>query len=71
VLRCGYFNMTLFPVAAGARLLSRKREKQGSSVPRHIDSIFLAILRGEIAVISSLGGLPFGLSVYCLARLDS
>lgn len=70
VLRCGYFDMTLFPIAAGSRLLSRKREKQSSSVPSHIDSIFLAILRGEVAVISSLGGLPFGLSVYCLARLD-
>lgn len=75
--RCGYFNSVLFPVAATARLanrfLSKKKgpgqaEKQSSIVPSTVDAVFRSILQMEIAMIDKGLGLPFGLSVYCLAR---
>ncbi len=78
VERCGYFNSILFPIAAVARLASRFRsseensadyaKKQSSVVPAPVDTVFRSILDLEIKMIDMRIGLPFGLSVYCLAR---
>lgn len=78
VERCGYFNSILFPIAAAARLASRFRrsevtsadqaKKQSSVVPAPVDAAFRSILELEIKMIDKRIGLPFGLSVYCLAR---
>jgi len=77
VERRGYFNSILFPLAAAARLGSRlfadkktgsESRKQSSVVPGPIDAIFAALLKVEIRMIEKGIGLPFGLSVYCVAR---
>ena len=77
VERCGYFNSILFPIAAAARLFSRLRskarnsgpaQKQSSVVPGPVDRFFRLLLSLEIKMIEKRVGLPFGLSVYCLAR---
>lgn len=77
VERCGYFNSILFPIAAAARLFSRLRskvrtggpaQKQSGVVPGPVDRLFRMLLSFEIKLIERRMGLPFGLSVYCLAH---
>lgn len=77
VERCGYFNSILFPIAAAARLFSRLKSKVGTGgpakkqsgmVPGPVDRLFRRLLSFEIKLIEKRIGLPFGLSVYCLAR---
>jgi SAM-dependent methyltransferase len=83
VLRVGYFNTILFPLAASVRvasiLLSKltdspkaPSQKQSGMVPLPIDTLFRSILDLESRVIYMGVDFPFGLSVYCLARsIDS
>jgi SAM-dependent methyltransferase len=79
VMRCGYFNSILFPIAASLRLAAglktavaadpkRAARKQSSAVPRIVNPLLRGILRGEAKVIGQGFDFPFGLSVYCLAR---
>lgn len=82
VCSSGYFNMTLFPLALAARgVWSLKRglrgsatsadgvvKKQSSQVPGLVGQVFGAILALESAGIARLGGLPYGLTAYCVGR---
>jgi SAM-dependent methyltransferase len=78
VVSSGYFNTTLFPVAAVTRLLrevllTRKRHhgpprRQSSRVGPALDRVLAGIIRIEAELIVR-GIVPwFGLSVYCVAR---
>ncbi len=74
----GYFNMTLFPLAVMSRAVwSLKRaaaaevrsdEKQSSQLPSGVASTFAAILGAESAAIARFGGLPWGLTAFCVAQ---
>lgn len=75
--RRGYFNSALFPAVAAVRLIGRlkpKRQntgparKQSAAVPGPVDALFRGILKAEVDMIRMRTGLPFGLSVYCVAR---
>jgi SAM-dependent methyltransferase len=77
VLRCGYFNSVLFPVAASVRLskkLVRRNSKeqparkQSGLMPRPVNALFKSVLDSEVWAIRKGLDLPFGLSVYCLAK---
>ena len=76
VLRCGYFNSILFPLAASVRLAKkavsgsegRPARKQSGLVPEPINSLFQSVLDLELWAIRRGIDFPFGLSVYCLAR---
>lgn len=77
VERCGYFNSMLFPAAAILRIAGRmqlkrkppgEHRKQSGIFPRPVDALFRSILGLEVEMIDRRLGLPFGLSVYCLAR---
>lgn len=73
-----YFNTTLFPVAVAARAAWQvkrkftnsdgKIAKQSSELPKAVDTLFLSIMKGEIAAIRSGMHLPFGISIVVLAR---
>jgi SAM-dependent methyltransferase len=80
--QAGYFVCLLFPVAATLRLagklvkLVRRSKaadgeavrKQSSSVPAVVDRLFRLELSGEVKLIGAGRTLPFGLSVFCVAR---
>ena len=80
--QAGYFVCLLFPVAATMRLagklvklLRRSKpadgeavRKQSSSVPAVADRLFRLELSGEVKLIGGGRSLPFGLSVFCVAR---
>ncbi len=80
--QAGYFVCLLFPLAAAMRLagklvkLVRRSSaeqgeavrKQSSAVPAVVDRLFLAELTGEVKLIGGGRALPFGLSVFCVAR---
>lgn len=80
--QAGYFVCLLFPVAATMRLagklvkLLRRGKaadgeavrKQSSSVPAPVDRLFRLELSGEVKLIGAGRSLPFGLSVFCVAR---
>lgn len=77
VLRCGYFNSVLFPVAASVRLSKklvqgnskeRPARKQSGLMPRPVNALFQRVLDSEVWAIRKGLDLPFGLSVYCLAK---
>jgi SAM-dependent methyltransferase len=80
VLDCGYFNTLLFPAALAARaswliksrLLRRETligtDKQSAKVPAIVDRWFGRILAWEASAIRAGMQLPWGLSVYCVAR---
>ena len=82
VRQAGYFVCLLFPLAAAMRLLGKVRKlvrgrketdgeavrKQSSSVPGFVDKLFLLELSAEVRAISAGRPLPFGLSVFCVAR---
>ena len=77
VLRLGYFNSVLFPVAASVRLakklVARKSSKsparkQRGLMPGPVNALFQSVLDSEVWAIRRGLDLPFGLSVYCLAR---
>ena len=76
VLRCGYFNSILFPVAASVRLAkklvgnsnARPARKQSGLMPAPVNALFQSVLDSEVWAIRRGFDLPFGLSVYCLAR---
>jgi len=71
----GYFNTTLFPAAAAARLAwsSRKRpeeqsgQKQSSQLPKVADRIFRRVLSVEAGLIRRGVRLPLGWSVVAVA----
>lgn len=76
VKKCGYFISILFPAAATIHLVTRLRYKGNTAkearkhnivVPGLVDAVFRFILSCEIKMIERRLGLPFGLSVYCLA----
>jgi len=80
-LSVGYFNSTLFPLAILSRLVwmlkknlyplpedRQSIKKQSSNVPGGIDKLFYRILQMESRVATSGVRLPFGLSVFCVAR---
>lgn len=82
LVKSGYFNSTLFPLPAAKRLGERlvKRlgkgrpsvspggPKESSDVPAWLDPIFGAILSAEVTLFRQRPVMPFGLSVFTLAR---
>lgn len=83
VRQAGYFVSLLLPLAVLMRLVgswrgaltARRRggateavRKQSAVVPGPVDALFLAELRGEVAAIGRGARLPFGLSVFAVAR---
>ncbi|WP_185982852.1 class I SAM-dependent methyltransferase [Aureimonas mangrovi] len=78
VVKAGYFNSVLFPVAALMRLSSRflkkgngeggKARKQSGLMPGPVDRLFRKVLSAEVSMIDRNVGLPFGLSVYCVCQ---
>ncbi len=80
VVRCGYFNSILFPLAVTARaawsITRRLRiggngaitDKQPSRVPGPMDQFFRGVLNTEAAIIKAGVTPPFGLSVFAVAR---
>ena len=80
VLRCGYFNTILFPLAVSARAtwsltnrLARRHDstitdKQPSRAPDILDRVFRRVLLGEADLIKAGVTPPFGLSVFCVAQ---
>ena len=80
VVRCGYFNSILFPLAATTRLVKKlaagepqagAARKQGGLVPAPVNTLFRSILDLEVWTIRRGIEPPFGLSVYCLARRET
>jgi SAM-dependent methyltransferase len=75
LLKKGYFNSFLFPLAAVSRILGRMRmslnesqEKQSSAVPLYMDRLFFYILKKEISFIRRYPLFPFGLTAFVLFR---
>jgi SAM-dependent methyltransferase len=82
VLRAGYFNCLLFPLAAASRVVmaawqrlggsaTAPARKQSSQVPGVVDRLFAALLTAEVSAIGHGMVPPFGLSVFCLARKEA
>lgn len=74
-LLSGYFNFTLFPLAASTRMLSRLKgegrgqaRKQSSKMPGIIDRAFYAILQVESRLMRTGVYFPWGLSVVVAFR---
>ncbi|MFL6162205.1 MAG: class I SAM-dependent methyltransferase [Jatrophihabitantaceae bacterium] len=82
VRQAGYFVCLLFPLAAALRLVGKAVKlvrrspadrteavrKQSSAVPALLDRLFLLELSAEVKLIGRGRALPFGLSVFCVAR---
>jgi len=71
LLKKGYFNSFLFPIAAVSRILGRMRmnineiqKKQTSTVPQCLDRLFFYILKKEISFIRRYRLFPFGLTAF-------
>lgn len=77
--QAGFFNFSLFPIAAGIRLVkkvihrggSRQLKKDSSSVPGFINRILEAILFAESIWIKKQHRFPYGLSLYCVAKREN
>jgi SAM-dependent methyltransferase len=80
ILRSGYFNCILFPIAAALRLTrilfstwAHRSEFQprkcSSKLPIFLDRLFRDVLKMEIRLITRGVDFPFGLSVFCVAEL--
>ena len=75
LLKKGYFNSFLFPLAAVSRMLGRMRmninesqKKQSSTVHPYLDRLFFFILKKEISFIRRYQLFPFGLTAFVLFR---
>ncbi len=73
VLRCGYYNFFLFPVALAVRLIRKifpAAENSASDVvlpPAPLNALLTAVFGAEAALLSRFT-FPFGLSVLAVAR---
>lgn len=70
VKRMTYANTFLFPFIAAKRLLGPKNQGEDADLeayPVYIEALLLAILRFEAFLIKSFN-LPFGVSLFCVAR---
>lgn len=77
LIKRGYFNSLLFPLAATSRILKRMlpnkgkgTEKQSSSVHPLLGKLFFSALRSEINLIRKYPLFPFGLTAFTLFRKD-
>lgn len=78
VVRAGYFNSLLLPVAVASRAVNGARKtvarrasaptKQRAMMPGPIDKMFGGILHAEANVFARRPVVPFGLSVFALVR---
>jgi SAM-dependent methyltransferase len=73
ILKKGYFNSFLFPIAAVSRVLGRlsmhineSQKKQSSTVPLFLDRLFFYILKKETSFIKRYPLFPFGLTAFVL-----
>lgn len=72
IARLSFFNCTLFPAVVAARMLFRRADdSHGASdvrpLPGVLNAFLTSVLRAEGRVIQHLP-LPFGLSLFCVAR---
>jgi SAM-dependent methyltransferase len=77
LIKKGYFNCILFPLAALSRVMERLKssgavgqaqEKQRSSVHPWLDKLFFGILNLEVSLLAKLPLFPFGLTAFALFR---
>jgi hypothetical protein len=78
VLRTGYFNSILFPIPCVFRLVkglfssknkkSDIKKKDSSNLPHIVEIVFGTLLKFEVKLINNNFRLPYGLSVYCVAK---
>jgi len=80
IIQCGYFNSTLFPIAAVLRifknflLVYKKNQtnfnpkKQSNLLPSYLDRLFRTILKAEVSMIKKGINPPFGLSIFCIVK---
>jgi SAM-dependent methyltransferase len=70
VVKASYFNATLFPLAAGVRLLkklTRSQSPDDAMPPAWLNGLFRSLFGGESAWLAG-HSLPFGLSIVVIAR---
>ena len=75
ILKKGYFNSFLFPIAGLSRIMSRifsrknkGQKKQSSIIPPHLNRLFFKILKMEVNLIRRYSLFPFGLTAFVLFK---